>query len=288
MSQIFEALQQSGAKAGKPEFSIPEFSFAAEDETALAEVSSGTLDLAPSFQVVASPERRLIALMEDRSVGTEKIRTLAAKLKRLQQQKPIKTILITSSIKGEGKSLVSANLAIALAKSKQQRVLLIDGDCRQPSLAKLLGTNASPGIENWWHRKSDMASYLRLMEGFSLWFLSAGQQLEQPLEMLQSRMLAESLAKIAESFDWVIIDSPPVAPLADSGAWATLADGVLLIVRQGKTPKKLLEKILDSIDKKKLLGIVLNESTDYDYGYYKQYYTGQPHSSSADKARVAP
>jgi protein-tyrosine kinase len=271
MSQIFEALQQSNTKAGTKEFPTQEFSFLAPDAAVSADVDTESLGQVPVFHVAATPDRRLVAWSEERTLGAEKIRTLVAKLRHVHQQKPIKKILITSSISNEGKSLISANLAITLAKPKQERVLLIDGDCRRPSLAKLLGASVAPGLANWWIDDLPIASCMQRVQEIPLWLLAAGKPLDEPLEMLQSSKLAEALAQLVSSFDWIIIDSPPIAPLADAGILATLTDSILLVVRQGTTPKKVLAKVLDSIEKSKLLGVVLNESTDMDYGYYKEY-----------------
>jgi len=272
MSQIFDALQRSGVLL--PGLEAP--SEPSKDvETNNKDLEANNLDRLPSFRVEALPERRLVTLAEERSVAAERIRMLAVRLRRLQQQHPIKTVLITSSIKDEGKSILSANLAVSLAKAKQ-RVLLLDGDCHQGSLAKLLGTSRSPGLTGWWRSSDSILSYMRRVSGFPLWFLAAGEPSAQTVEMLQSVKVSEMLAQVGSWFDWVIVDSPPFAPLADSAIWAGLTDATLLAVRLGKTPKKLLSKVLDSLDQKKLLGVVLNECSDPHLGFYAQYYKSIP------------
>lgn len=263
MSQIFDALQRSGIHIPGLEPTLePSSDF---DATGVERV--------PFFRVEAQPELRLIALTEERSVGAERIRMLGARLRHLQQQRPIKTLLMTSSIKDEGKSILSANLAFSLAKTRQ-RVLLVDGDCHQGSLAKLLGTSGSPGLTGWWRSNDAILNCLRQVNALPLWFLAAGDPSTRVVEMLQSTRFSEMLNHAANWFDWVIIDSPPLAPLADSAMWASLADAILLLVRLGKTPKKLLGKILDSLDQRKLVGVVLNECSDPHSSYYAQYYKG--------------
>jgi protein-tyrosine kinase len=263
MSQIFDALQRSGIE------------IAGLDPTAepLNDFDATAVDRVPRFRVEARPERRLVALAEERSPGAERIRMLGARLRHLQHERSIKTLLMTSSIKDEGKSILSANLAFSLAKTKQ-RVLLVDGDCHQGTLAKLLGTNVSPGLTDWWQSNDAILSYLHQVNTLPLWFLPAGEPSTRVVEMLQSTRFSEMLNHAGSWFDWVIVDSPPFAPLADSAIWVTLADATLLIVRLGKTPKKLLGKVLDSIDQQKLLGIVLNECSDPHASYYAQYYRG--------------
>ena len=263
MSQVFDALQRSGVLLSGLE---------ATSEPA-GDLDANSLDRLPAFRVEILPERRLVTLAEEHSVAAERIRMLGVRLRRLQQQHPVKTVLITSCIKEEGKSVLSANLAISLAKAKQ-RVLLVDGDCHQGGLARLLGTSRSPGLTGWWHSADSVFNCIRRVSGLPLWFLAAGEPSTQSAEMLQSERMSDMLIQAASCFDWVIVDSPPFAPLADSTVWAGLTDATLLLVRLGKTPKKLLERVLDSIDHRKLLGVVLNECKDRHLSYYAQYYKG--------------
>src|SRR5215472_4133176 len=263
MSRIFDALQRSG-------FHLPGLESTSESAK---DLETADPEQVPSFRLEALREHPLIALAEERSVAAERIRMLGVRLRRLQQQNAIKTLLITSSIKDEGKSVLSANLAISLAKTKQ-RVLLFEGDCHQGSLARLLGTTRLPGLTSWWRSRDSVLNHMRQVKDLPLWFLSAGEPSAQAAEMLQSSRLSEMLNQTTSWFDWVLIDSPPFAPLADSAIWVSLTDATLLLVRMGKTPKKLLGKVLDSIDHRKLLGVVLNDCKDRHLSYYAQYYKG--------------
>lgn len=269
MSQVFEALQRSNAKK---EGSAPA-GIADANPAVFMDLDSETTNLnqVPSLTISAAPERRLIALSENRSLGAEKIRILGARLRHLRQQRPLKTLLITSSIKQEGKSVLSANLALSFARTKQ-RVLLLDGDCHQPSIAGLFGANGLPGLSDWWTSGGPVVNYLRRVDGLPLWFLSAGRPAEQPLEILQSQQFTRLMSQIGAWFDWVVIDSPPYAAVADSSVWAGMADGILLLARQGSTPKRVLRKVLESIDRSKVLGIILNDCADPDHNYYAHYY----------------
>jgi capsular exopolysaccharide synthesis family protein len=265
MSQVFDALERSGVR-------LPGLDSAAESSI---NPDASSLDRAPAFRVDAIPERRLVTLAKERSVAAERIRMLGVRLRRLQQQHPVKTVLITSSIKDEGKSVLSANLAISLAKAKQH-VLLIDGDCHQAGLARLLGTSRSPGLTDWWRSAGSILAYLRRVNDLPLWFLPAGEPSPDAVEMLQSARVSEMLTQVASGVDWVIVDSPPFAPLADSAIWVGLTDASLLVARLGKTPKKLLRKVLDSVDQQKFLGVVLNDCSDPHLSHYAQYYKSIP------------
>lgn len=263
MSQIFDALQRSGVEiAGLDPSGEPS-----------SHIDPAGLDQAPAFAVNAQPESRLVALADELSAGAERIRMLAARLRQLQHQRPVRTLLITSSIKDEGKSLLSTNLACSLARMKQ-RVLLIDGDCHQGSLARLLGTSALPGLTGWWRANNSIVNYFRRANDLPLWFLAAGEPSTRVVEMLQSTRFSEMLNHAASWFDWIVVDSPPCAPLADSASWANVADAILLVVRLGKTPRKVLEKARTMLDQQKLLGVVLNDCSDPHSAYYAQYYKG--------------
>ncbi len=270
MGRIFEALQRSSSKQTAPESLISELG-----------ASSGALE-SPGFDrpdldhvsplvLAATPEHRLVTLNGQRNLGSEKIRILAARLRHLQDQRTLKRLLITSSVKDEGKTVLSSNIAISLARSSQ-RVLLVDGDCHQANAGRLFGTYRSAGLTDWWRQDHAIQEYLKKVSGLPLWFLPAGSDVEQPIEMLQSERLSALLGDISSWFDWIVIDSPPSAPLADAACWAKMADGILLVAREGKTPKRLLRKVLDSIDGSKLLGIVLNDCSDPDQHYYTHYY----------------
>lgn len=229
------------------------------------------IEQSPESPLIPPESSRLAAMFDERSVGAEKFRVLASRLQYLRKQSPIKKVLVTSTIKGEGKSVISANLAVSLGR--RHKTLLIDGDLRQSGLAHLLGSHDLPGLADWWRESAGITPFVRRVGSFKLSLLPAGLSASQPLEMLQSQRISEMLNEIAEAFDWVIIDAPPLI-LADPNLWATLSDGTLLVVRPGKTPKRLLRKSLESIENLKLIGIVMNGSEDAEHRYYGQYYKG--------------
>jgi protein-tyrosine kinase len=231
------------------------------------------VDQLPETSLTVPPSPRLAAMFEERSIGAEKLRVLASRLEYLRKKRPLKKVVVTSTVKGEGKSVISANLAATLGR--RHKTLLIDGDLRQSGLADLFGSYDRPGLADWWQDTMAIKSFLLRVETLKLWHLPAGQATSQPLEILQSQRTAEMLNEITELFDWVIIDAPPLI-LADPNLWATLSDGTLLVVKQGKTPKRLLRKSLESIENLKLVGVVMNGSQDAVNQYYGQYYKGLP------------
>lgn len=228
------------------------------------------LDRARPMEMVVRPEC-LVTVTDPESPGAEKFRSLAIRLKNFQKRQGLKKILVTSSIKGEGKSVISANVAVAFAQS--QRTLLIDCDLHQSGLRDVLGIHGQPGLREWSKHREPITNFLRRMANHSLWCLSAGHSSEQPLEILQSQRFSEMINQVSGWFDWVVLDSPPLLPVADSSLLAGQTDGTLLVVRQANTPKPLLKEALKT-ENLKLLGIVANEWESSNERYYSQYYKG--------------
>lgn len=270
MSRIFEALQRSESERSGGALTTPS---ELPTELLQTEVKAGN-DFAefPSLRVSLPPESRLVALTSKESLGAEKFRFLGVRLRQLQQARPLKKVLVTSSIAEEGKSLVSANLATTLARKKQQKILLIDGDLRRPVLGKQFGLGNLPGISEWLKGESLAVGNIYHLEGPGFWFMPAGRPPENPLELMQSGRLAGLFEQLSSWFDWIVVDSPPVLPLADTTVWARFADGLLLVTREGKTERKALQRGLKVLEHTPLLGVVLNSCSNTDHSNYYQRY----------------
>jgi capsular exopolysaccharide synthesis family protein len=283
MSRVFEALQKSAFERGPSHSLDTGASSKVPDSMALMAEDAASLRATATFSLPSGQEKRLVAASDHLSLGAEKFRILSARLKHVQQSRPIKKVLITSAIRAEGKTMIAANLGITLAQQRR-RVLLIDGDLHQPNLGFLLGVMSRPGLADWWRQQREISDFLCRAEGLPLWLLPAGGQLDRPLTLLQSSEVAQLIANISGWFDWVIIDSPPLAPLADAGVWSGLADSVLLVSRQGVTPKRVLEDNLATLDKAKILGVVLNDADSSEERYYAGYYKLQRHRPAANRS----
>jgi capsular exopolysaccharide synthesis family protein len=229
------------------------------------------LEAFPSLPVCPMPDSRLVAIGSEESLGAEKFRFLAVRLRQLRQTRQLKRILITSTIPQEGKSTVSSNLACTLARRKQHKTLLIEGDLRRPTIAQKFGFGPVPGLSEWLRGEAESMNLYRL-EALGLWVLPAGSAPENALELMQSGKLPALMDRLTEWFDWIVIDSPPVLPLADTSIWARLADGILLVTRKNVTEKKQLQRGLDALERSKLLGAVVNGSTDTAHSDYYQRY----------------
>jgi len=211
---------------------------------------------------------RLVTITDPAGLGAEKFRVLATRLKNLQQKRPLRRLLITSSIMQEGKSLVSSNLAITLARHSLQSVLLVDGDLRKPALAHRFGMADRPGLSEFLTGDKPAEKYIYHLEDLNIDVLPAGVIPDNPLELLQSAKLRGLLDRVSPLFDWVVIDSPPLVPVADANVWGRLADGMLLVTRLGVTERKMLEKGLKPLDNPSLLGVVFNGSEDSHHHHY--------------------
>jgi capsular exopolysaccharide synthesis family protein len=230
------------------------------------------IERCPVLAVSIRDESRLVSVAEEGSLGAEKFRFLAVRLRQLRQNRPLKKILITSTIPQEGKSTVAANLACTLARRKQQKTLLLEGDLRRPNITNQLGIGRIPGLCEWLNGQSESINIYKL-QGLGLWILPAGAAPQNPLELMQSGKLSVLMEQLEAWFDWIVIDSPPVLPLADTSLWSRLADGIVLVTRKGITEKQQLQRGLEAVEKSKLLGALVNSSANTAHSDYYQRYS---------------
>lgn len=221
-----------------------------------------------TVKISVPAQGRLVSVSDRDSAAAEAFRLLAVRLRHLRRDRPLKKVLITSSIPQEGKSTCSANLACSLALRPQERVLLLEGDVRRPSLSAMFALSARPGICEWLRGERQLADAIYFLEGPGLWFMPAGSSPSNPLELLQSGKVATLLGQFEGLFDWIVIDTPPVLPLADTSVWSRLADGILLVARQGTTEKRQLQRAVDAVESQKLIGALLNSSDSAPHADY--------------------
>jgi capsular exopolysaccharide synthesis family protein len=280
VTQVFEAPPQNPALGETPAEPGPEQQREQPEPSVLApsalpqpapEAVVSALNSLPSLKVQVSGGSRLVFLTEPDSLAAEKFRFLGVRLRQLQQSRKLKKILITSTIPEEGKSMVSANLAGALTR-KKQKVLLIEGDLRRPVMARQFGLGRLAGLGEWLQGEPRPLSNIYYLDGPNFWLMPAGDPPANPLELMQSGRLSLLMEQLSGLFDWIVVDSPPLLPLADTTVWSRLTDGTLLVAREGKTEKKQLQRGLEALKKSDLLGVVLNgcEHTG-DKNYYQRY-----------------
>jgi capsular exopolysaccharide synthesis family protein len=219
-------------------------------------------------------DAHLVAAAAPSSLAAEQYRSLRARIRRAEAGRAIKSILITSPAKGDGKSLTAANLALTMAQEFQQRVLLLDADLRRPVQHQLFGITVASGLADVLMGAAELEHALVSLPEHNLTVLPAGVPPNHPTELLGSAGMRRTLDVLRGRFDKILIDMPPVAPLADAHVVAPMIDGVIMVVRAGVTPRPAIERALAGLDLLKVLGLVLNDSaastTDYDtYSGYR-------------------
>jgi protein-tyrosine kinase len=214
----------------------------------------------PATLNTATPtlDSRLIAAITPQAPAAERYRLLRTRIKRAENGRNVRAIIVTSPAKGDGKSLTAANLALTMAQEFHQRVLLLDGDLRRPSVARMFGLSEGPGLSEVLMGAADADSALVHLPEQHLTVMQAGTPTVQPAELLGSAAMRRLLDGLRTRFDRILIDMPPVAPLADVHVLSPIADGVLMVVRAGITPKPAIERALSGLDMGKVLGLVLN------------------------------
>jgi protein-tyrosine kinase len=210
--------------------------------------------------------------------GSEQFRTLRSRLYQMRASQSLRTLLVTSSVAAEGKTFVTNNLAQAIVRQPDRRALMIDADLRCSRLHVPLGAPATPGLTDYLRGEVDeMAIIQHGLEG-NLCFIPGGNPVTNPSELLSNGRLRTLLDRVTPVFDWVILDSAPLLPVADSSILADLADGVLLVVRAAQTPAETAQRACQELQGRNVVGVVLNAvgpqyaygsyySTPYGYGY---------------------
>jgi succinoglycan biosynthesis transport protein ExoP len=222
---------------------------------------------------------RVVTIKQPSSVAAELYFTLAAKVRKCFQGKSPVILAITSATGGEGKTLTSLNLSIALAKNFHGKVLLVDADLRRPMLHEYLeldGTKRKGFGDLLLNPEDDIHKYILQYNGVSV--MPTFERVASPLGMLASDSARALLERMSREFAVVILDSPPIVPIADGHVLANLADHVLLIARARRTPRELFKLAAESLDCSNVIGIALNDvdlkRSRYSsaYNYYQEHY----------------
>jgi succinoglycan biosynthesis transport protein ExoP len=225
-------------------------------------------------------EHRLAAVMDPQSVAAQQYSILALKIQQWMVQTGGKTLLITSSSGEEGKSLTALNLSLALAASMEGRVLLVDGDLRMPRVHERLGLDPERGFSNLLTPEGgEIGSYISKIG--ALHVLPGGSHRANPVGLLASARTRDVLTRLRDDYQLVVLDSPPIVPIADSHILAGLCDGVVLVVRARQTRPELLLRAIESLGTSRVIGVVLNDvelaATPYAHAYrhYQKHYLGR-------------
>jgi capsular exopolysaccharide synthesis family protein len=207
------------------------------------------------------------------SVSLEQYRRLAAVLHEEQVQGKLKSVMVTSALPTEGKTLTLVNLALTLSGSYGRRVLLIDADLRAPSLHRLLEIRNTRGLSEALREGGRDLPIVEVATGLSV--LTAGRPGPTPLAELTSERMGNVIRDCSASFDWVLIDTPPVGLLPDAQVLARIVGAVVFVIAAGSTPAAAVERAIAEVGPDSIIGTVLNRVEDRripEANYYNEYY----------------
>jgi len=253
-----EKIPESGARVSAPPVQVP---------VRPAPVST------PRFE---SPfMERLVVHDNAEPAAVEQYRRLGAILHQAQVERGIRIVMVASAQAAEGKTLTAANLGLALSESYRRRVLLIDADLRRPSLSALFQLPNTAGLsEGLKAPEGHPLEFIKLTDSLAL--LPGGQPDHDPMSGLTSGRMQRVLKQAAEGFDWVILDTPPVALISDAHLMAAMVDAAVMVINAGSSQCAVVQRAIESIGREKVIGVVLNrvgsdalKATHY-YDYYSR------------------
>jgi capsular exopolysaccharide synthesis family protein len=314
MSRIYEALQKAESERKserrEPESGIPDEPASAAMTTAVADpddavfamprfaeapivtdsyselstrrMGGDSLDLSRIVARPWAPSLAQLPALLERGPAVEQFRSLRSRIFELRDISPLKTILVSSGVPQEGKSFISTNLALSLARHKNSKVLLIDGDMRRYTLHQILGCESHPGLADYLAGKADILEVMQRPEALqaptggaspilpNLTFIAGGNGGDKAADLSGSPRFGELIRQAAPHFDWIIVDSSPVLPVSDAVNLARWCDGVLLVARGGVTKFPVAQRAQSELKASKILGFVLNavQETPEVGGYY--------------------
>ena len=242
---------------------------------------------------------KIITFFEPGSMIAEQFRRLRTNIIRpgLQNNIP-KTILVTSAMPGEGKSLISINLAITIAIELHSHALVVDCDFRNPSLSQWFGLKEGKGLSNYLLGELEIPDIMVKTSIDKLSFLCGGTIQDNPVELIGSKRMQSLVADLKSRYEdrYIIFDSSPLLATTEPSVLNRMVDGILLVVRAGETPRESIQQALKQLDKEKILGVVLNDlefKTDAmnrrNFGtdrYYYDYRYSSAHSAPTASGRV--
>jgi protein-tyrosine kinase len=223
--------------------------------------------------------RKLIIGESVDSAMVEQYRHLAAVMHHAQKASGVRSVMVTSALPAEGKTLTATNLALTLSESYQRRVLLIDADLRRPRMREMFALPGADGLTDSLATPRDGKLPVHQVTP-TLWVLTSGSVVPDPMSLLVSPAMKELIDDAKDSFDWVVVDTPPIAILPDANLLAGMIDTTLLVVSAESTPYPMVQRAVQAVGPNRILGVVLNraEKTGLpeNYSYYgaKSYQPG--------------
>ncbi len=218
---------------------------------------------------------RIVAFYDLASPVSEQYRTLRTNLQSIDSEKPVKIIVITSSIHGEGKTISAINLAISMARDlDNKKILLVDADMRRSRVSKYLGITPEIGLAEVLSNDAAINNALINISGIdNLTVLPAGKQPNNPAELLGSNKLKNLISHLRTKYDYTIFDTPPIIPVTDTGLIGAQADGVIMVIQASRTQKGIVKHSQELLkqSQSKLLGYILTNIQYHIPAYIYRY-----------------
>ena len=243
-----------------------------ESSEVASQVAAVRLENCRSIKLPRTEERSFLVSQYNPAMqaAVEAYRTLRTRLVKQQTKNGARSLVVTSSSQGEGKTLTIFNLAICYAKIENWPVLVVDADLRTRGLSILAGDPESPGLAEILERDCPYQSAVLRTDIPGLHILPAGETTASPSELFSSQRWKEFMGWAAESFRLVLVDSPPALNLADFELIAASCESVMVVARARKTPRESLAKVLAQVDPRKITGVVFNAAEEKpENGYYR-------------------
>ena len=218
----------------------------------------------------------------------EQYRHLAAVLHHAQKASGARSVMVTSALPSEGKTLTATNLALTLSQSYQRRVLLIDADLRRPRLREMFALPDGDGLTDSLTVRQDPRLPVHQITP-TLWVLTSGGIVPDPMSLLVSPAMKQLIDTARDTFDWVVVDTPPIAILPDANLLSAMIDTALLVVSAQSTPYPMVQRAAAAVGTTRILGVVLNRAAKTampgSYGYYgnQPYRAGHPLPAAKSK-----
>lgn len=277
MSRIEEALKKIAAQRNDTTDSVPmaktdpQLSVERNRSNSVKKKIAALLDVVP----IKIDNLMLATVRDEKTAVVEEFNKLRSSVIALTTGDQLRnTLMVTSAVSEEGKSMVALNLAISLAKEHDHTVLLVDTDLRRPSVHKYLGLEPEYGLVQCLRDDLPLEKALIKTGLGKLVVLPAGEAIRDPVDLLSSRRMKEIVKELKDRYQerYVIFDTPPALPFADAGILAGFVDSTLFVVREGKANRADIEKTLEEFKEHHLLGVVYNDARMFmkkqDYYYY--------------------
>ncbi len=269
MSKIYKALEKAEREREGIGHSLPVSEIEKEPSAREKESKPDGFRLETTIS-----EPNLVTFTQPGSVATEQFRKLRTQLLRLNLTDPPKTIMVTSATSGEGKTFVSANLAVNIATYFHVYALLVDCDLRNPQITNWFDLKNGQGLSDYLKGDGDLSSYLIKTEIDKLRLLPGGSSQGNPTELIGSKKMELLIHELRNRYKdrMIILDTTPLLATSEPEVLSKLVDGIIVVVRAGVTPRETVKQAIASLEKEKIIGFVLNDLQFKSSGLSSRYF----------------